>query len=247
MKQVAIIGLGAFGKIVLEELIDSECEILVIDKDQGAVDTYKDKVANAYVADVLNEDLINRLVPPNIDSVVIDLGDKIEASILAANYLKKIGIKEIIAKAESDEHGEILELVGAHRVVYPDREAAKRVVPLIISSLICSYLPISEDFVIAEVKPPREFIGKSLIQANLRTKHRLNVIGLRKDGTEDYSFFSPEYRLQDDDIFLLAGSEQDISDFAQVDLPAARRKKFGGFFSKFFSRFKVNPKKKDAR
>ncbi|MBN1412418.1 MAG: TrkA family potassium uptake protein [Spirochaetales bacterium] len=247
MKQIAIIGLGAFGKIVLEELIESECEIIIIDKDHGVIEQYKDKVINAYVADALNEDIINRLVPASIDSAVIDLGDKIEASILVTNYLKKIGIKEIVVKAESDEHGEILELVGAQKVVYPDREAAKRVVPLIISSIICAYLPLSNDFIIAEVKPPKDFIGKSLIQANLRKNYRLNVIGLRKDGGEEYSFFSPEYRLQDDDIFLLAGSEHDISDFAQIELPATRRKRAGGFFAKFFSRFKINMNKKEAK
>lgn len=239
MKQFVIIGIGIFGKRMLEELIDTGNEILIIDKNRDIIEFYKDKVSGAYIADALNEEIIKKLIPNSIDAAIIDLGENIEVSILATNYLKKIGIKDIIVKAESNEHGEILEIVGATRVIFPNREAAKRVAPILLSSLIFSYLPISEDFIIAEIKIPSKYIGKTLIEANMRKKHGLNVIAFRKEDSFNYTLYEPDYLLQNDDVCVVAGHEKDIITFAEVIIPS-QKKGIKGFFKRFFSRFKGN-------
>jgi len=238
MKQFAIIGLASFGQKILMELVNIDCEILLIDKSHEVIDLYKDMVTNVFVADARNEEAINKLVPQTIDAAIVDLGDKIEVSILVTNYLNKMGIKSIIAKAESDEHGEILKLVGASRVVFPNREAAKRISPILFSDQISSYLPLSEHFVIVEVKPPLRYLGKSLIQSNIRKDYQLNVIAVRKEGKSEYVYFSPEYILQDDDIFLIAGSEENISRFADISISSPKGAGLRGFIQRFFSRFK---------
>jgi len=129
MKQFAIIGLSKFGQRMLEELVGTGCEIILIDKDRQRVDQYKDQAAAVYVADALNEDVLEKLVPKGIDAAIVDPGDLTEVSILVTHYLKKMGIREIIAKADSDEQEEILKLVGATRVVRPNTEAARRIAP----------------------------------------------------------------------------------------------------------------------
>ncbi|MCD6122029.1 MAG: TrkA family potassium uptake protein [Spirochaetales bacterium] len=242
MKQFAIIGLSRFGQRILEELIDVNCEILIIDKSREIIEIYKDKVASAYVADAINEEIINKLVPQTIDAAVVDLGDKLEVSILVTNYLKKMGIKRIIAKAETDEHAEILRLVGATQIIFPNREAAKRIAPLLISSLLFSYLPISRELVIAEIKVPEELIGKTLIEANLRQKHRLNVVAFRKENESDYSYFAPDYRLEDDDIFLVAAKETDIESYTGTEVAEGGKQKISNLFKRFFTRFKEGEK-----
>ncbi|MBN1524252.1 MAG: TrkA family potassium uptake protein [Spirochaetales bacterium] len=239
MKQFAIIGIDSFGKRVLDELIEADCEILIIDKSREVVDFYKDRVASAFIADVLNEETIQKLIPRTIDAAIIDLGGNREASILVTNYLKKMGIREIIAKAESNEHGEILEVVGATKVVFPSKEAAKRIAPLLLSSILFSYLPISEDFIIAEIKVPERFIGKTLLEINLRKEYGLNVIALRKEEGQAYMLFTPEHILQRDEVFLVGGIEADIVKLADVVL-IKPRKKLQTFFKRFFSRFKSN-------
>jgi trk system potassium uptake protein TrkA len=163
------------------------------------------------------------------------MGDRLEVSILVTNYLKKIGVREIIAKAETNDHGEILELVGATRIVFPNKEAAKRIVPLLISSLVFSYLPISNEFVIAEIKVPSPLVGKSLIQVDFRRKHNINVIAFRKLDVENYALFSPEYRLKEDDILLVGGSEQDIGAFGEVDVLKGTPR-LTAIFKRLFSR-----------
>lgn len=237
MKQFALIGLSNFGRRILEELMDTDCEILIVDKDREVIDRYKDNVASAYIADVLNEETITKIIPKTIDAAVLDLGDNIEASILVTNYLKKRGVREIIVKAESNEHGEILDLVGASRIIFPNKEAARRIAPLLLSSLIFSYLPISEDFIIAEIKVPERYVGKTLLEINLRKLYGLNVIAFRKEEAQGYSLFMPDHLLQPDEIFLVGGREEDIIKFAEVPLPEVK-KGIKGLFKRFFSRFR---------
>jgi len=235
MKQFAIIGLSKFGQRMLEELADTGCELILIDKDRQRVDQFKDQAAAVYVADALNEDVLERLVPRGIDAAIVDPGDQTEVSILVTHYLKKMGIQEIIAKADSDEQEEILQLVGATRVVRPNTEAARRIAPFLVSSLVFSYLPISRELVIAEVKVPDQFYGKSLIEIGLRKQYQLNVIAYRKLDREEYAFYSPEYRLQSDDMLLLAGNQEDVARFTQESQPSAG-KGLVGLFKKLLSR-----------
>jgi trk system potassium uptake protein TrkA len=235
MKQFAIIGLSRFGERMLEELADTGCEIILIDKDRDTIERYRDQVAAAYVADALNEDVLEKLVPRSIDAAIVDPGEKTEVSILAVHYLKKMGIKEIIAKADSDEHEEVLKLVGATRVVRPNTEAARRIAPFLVSSLVFSYLPISKELIVAEIKVPEQFVGKSLVEVDLRKLYRLNVIAYRKVEQEDYAFYAPEYRLQADDLLLMAGAEEDVARFTQEGLPSAGRG-LVGFFRRFLQR-----------
>jgi trk system potassium uptake protein len=237
MKQFVIIGLGAFGKRMLEELIGTGCEILIIDKDSSVIDLYKDKVAASYIADAISEEIVNKLVPSTIDAAIVDLGDNVEVSILATNYLKKLGVKRIVTKAESRQHAEILDLVGATDIILPNKEAARRVAPLLLSSILFSYLPISKDFAIAEIKVPEKYVGKSLIEANLRQEHHLNVIALKRQDADDYTYFLPDYRLQAEDVLLVAAKDEDIEAFAATELPASRDG-IPGVFDRLFSRFR---------
>ena len=235
MKQFAIIGLSRFGRRLLEELMETDCEIILVDKDREVIDLYKDKIASAYIADAINEEIIRKLIPATIDAAIVDLGDRIEASILVTNYLKKMGVREIIARAESKEHGEILDLVGATKVVFPNQEAARRIAPFLVSSQIFSYLPISQDLVIVEIRVPEKLYGKTLIEVDMRRKYRLNVIAYRKADGEEYHFYAPEYRLQPDDVLLVGGAEEDIGLLTEERLPLTSRG-LTGLFRRFFSR-----------
>ncbi|MBN2440207.1 MAG: TrkA family potassium uptake protein, partial [Spirochaetales bacterium] len=215
MKQFAIIGLDFFGLRALEELIPFGIDILIIDKNEELIQSYKDKVSNAYVIDVTKIDALKKVLPKTIDVAIVDLGGNVEASILMINYLKELGIRQIVIKAETDQRGKIFELLGATMVVFPHREALKRIIPMLLSPLLMNYFPISEDLIIAEVKVPLKFSGKSLIQVDLRKNHRMNVIAIKDQETNKYQNFSPHYEFKDEDVILVSGSEKDISNFIQ--------------------------------
>ncbi len=237
MKQFAIIGMSKFGRRMLDELSQVDCEILIVDKNREIIEALKDKATSAYIANAMNEETITKLIPSTIDAAVIDLGDRTEVSILVTNYLKKIGIKKIIAKAETNEHGEILELVGATDVIFPNWEAAKRITPLLVSSLLFNYLPISNTLVIAEVRVPEKYWGLTLIQADLRRGVGLNVIAIRKEDSENYRFFTPEHQLEPNDVFLVAGREEELAKFSGTKF-APKKRKMSRLLKSFFTRNK---------
>ncbi len=237
MKQYALIGVSSFGKRILEELILMDCEIILIDKDPEIIEYFKNSVTAAYIADVINEEIVTRLIPGDIDAVVIDLGDKIEASILVTKYLSKLGVSNIIVKAETDQHGEILSIIGANHVIFPNLEAAKRVTPLLVSDLLFDYLPISGGLVIAETGVPENLVGHTLTEIEIRKTLGINVIAFRRVGQGDYQFFKPEYRLNADDVLLIVGQDDDVSSFTGKD-SSSQKSGIGNLFRQLFSDMK---------
>jgi len=235
-KQLAIIGLSSFTGRILEQLENSDCEILLIDKDPETINAYKERVHRSFIADVLNESTIKQLIPPDIDAVIVDPGDRIEVSILVTNYLKKLGVRKIFVRAETDEHGEILNMVGAEHIVYPNREAAIRIAPLLLSSHLLSYMPLSPEMVLAEVKAPPSIVGKRLMDAGIRDEKNLNVVGLRGSSADNgYRFVSPDYIFQSDDVLLIAGAEKDVRQFSDTPI-VSKKSGLGNMFSKLFTR-----------
>jgi trk system potassium uptake protein TrkA len=223
MKQIAILGLSYFGKNVLEELLDLDVDILIIDKDRDVIDAYKNYAVNAVAMDIMNEENLHRVLPKGIDAVVIDTGDKIEASILATSYCRKLGIGQIVVKAVTNGHAEILEMVGATRVIFPNREAAKRITPSLVSAGLLNYLPVSGNLVIAEVVVPEHLFGKTLLEANLRKVFGLNLITVKNGELEEYGLFTPEYCFRPGDVALVSGSDGSIDAFTKRRAGRSRR------------------------
>lgn len=238
MQQFAIIGLGAFGLRMLEELISITSELIIIDKDREVIEKYKDIAKAAYISDAINETALMKLIPVEIDAVIVDLGGKIEVSIMVTNYLKKMGIKQIIVKAQTDEHGDVLAMVGATQVIFPDREAAKRITPMLASSFLYNFMPISEKLALAEIRVNENCLGKTLLDANLRKTFGLNVVAMRKEESGDFFFISdPAYSFEENDILLVAGSEENINTFSR-NPERTGNKEFGKFFKNLFSKNK---------
>lgn len=236
MKQFAMIGLGLFGRRVLDELLEHDVEVLIVDRDEEVVQEYEDRVASAYVANGIRQDTIERIVPETVDAAIIDLGKNIEASILVSNYLSKMGVRKIIAKAETDQHGEILSIAGATDVIYPNREAAIRLVLPLVSASMLNYFPIGKNLVIAELELPDEFEGKSLVEADLRKNYKVNVIAVRKRGRDEYDFVSPVYQIEAGDVFLAAGEEENIANMPGSAGEGGEGRAGGNLLDRFFSR-----------
>lgn len=227
MKQYAIIGMSNFGRFMLEEFEKIDCELLVIDKKRELIETIKERVTSAFIADAINEETINRLIPDTIDAAIIDLGESIEVSILVTNYLKKMGIRQVVAKAESAQHGEILDIIGADVVVFPNREAAKRLAPMIISDAIFAYFPIGEDLVIAEISVPEYLEGKTVIEADLRKTSGINIIA-RKENNSYQQFITGDYTFTTGEIMLVSGSPANIEIFTGIKIGSREEKKGKG-------------------
>jgi trk system potassium uptake protein TrkA len=235
MKQIAVLGLGYFGKSVLDELLSLNVEVFIIDKDRETIDMYKDASASSVVLDILNVENLRKILPESIDAVIIDMGDSIEASILATSYCAKLHIKTIIVKSETESLGEILELVGATKVVFPNREAAKRITPLLFSSTMLSYLPVSGKLSIAELTVPEHMVGKNLLENELREKYRLNLISIR-DPDGEFVFCNVDYVFKTGDIGLFSGNDEDLNRFVAFTPKEGRYKSVADRIFKLFRR-----------
>lgn len=233
-KQFAIIGLDIFGERALEELIPLDIELIIVDKNEAKIQGYKSKVTNAYVVDVTKIEAIEKIIPRTVDVAIVDLGENIEAAMLVTNCLKQMEIKQIVVKADTDQQGNILKILGATMVVFPQKEAIKRIIPLLISPLLLNYLTISDELIIAEVRVPDKFIGQTILDANFRKNYQLNVIAFKNRNSSQYQNFSLHYQFEEDDIILVSGTEKNISDFVQQPI-APKTKGLVGFFKSFLS------------
>ena len=237
MSTVAVVGLGSFGCRITQELIDANADLIIIDRDREIVEKYKNSVLNAYITDAISEETLKKVIPEDVDAVVVDLGNQLETSILVTNHLKKIGVRQIIVKARSDEHGEILKLVGATKIIYPDLDAAIHLTPLILQTTLFNYMQLSENFAIAEVSVLEEFEEKKLLESGIRQKFNLNVIGIRDGNYLDIQTPSAETVLKKGMILLVAGSSSDIKEYSEKHKNAGETvKKNGNLFNRLLRR-----------
>jgi trk/ktr system potassium uptake protein len=212
MRSFVVIGLGQFGKCMVESLVERKCDVLVIDHNPVKVEWARDVVGNAVKADALNPKLYEDVLPKGVECAVVDLGEHMEPSILATNYLTKQGIKHVVVQALNPGHGEILKLVGATRVVFPEREAAERVAGILVGRGTLDYFPIGESFSIAEVRAPKKWIGKKLRELGVRQSQNMHVIATRSDEAVDKSWAlaNPDRAFEPGDIVLIAGDTTDL-------------------------------------
>lgn len=201
-----IIGLGRFGYALASELAEAGAELLVIDRDEEKVRELRDVTENAYVVKNLDKKSLLETGIKNCDVAVVCIGEQMGTSILTTLHLVSIGIPTVIAKANSAEHGEILERLGAE-VVYPERDMAVRLALRLESSRILDFVQLSKKINITKVAVPDSMVGQSIKSLNLRSKLGVNIIAIenKESVMEDVR---PEYELRQNDILYISGSEE---------------------------------------
>lgn len=212
MQNFVVIGLRQFGKCMVESLTERKCDILAIDSNEAKVGWARDIVGNAIKADALNPALYEEVLPKGVECAIVDLGEQMEPSILVTNYLKKHGVEHIVVQALSPAHGEILQLVGATRVVFPEKEAAERVAGVLVGRGTLDYFPVGEGFSVVEVRAPKRWIGKQLREIGVRQTYNVHIIATRASAAPDktWSLANPERKFAAADIVLVAGVTEDI-------------------------------------
>ncbi len=182
MKQFAVIGLGRFGSSVAKTLAERGQEVIAIDKDEELIHDIMDFVTKAVCLDATDEKAMRSVGIQNADVAVCGIGTNMENSILVTLLLKELGIPTIVCKAISEPHKNALLKIGASRVILPERDMGARVTNTLISidENILEYIDLPGDASIVEFLPPKEFIGKSLREIDMRAKYGVNVIAIKK-------------------------------------------------------------------
>ncbi|ACL06678.1 potassium channel family protein [Desulfatibacillum aliphaticivorans] len=183
MAQIAVIGMNSFGFHVAKSLTKNGNEVLAMDQQEAIIDRIKTYVSKAVVADATDKTVLRELNMSQMDAVVLSLGSKLDASILVAMHLLDLNVKNIVAKAVSDDHVKILERIGVHKVVFLERDMGERIAASLQGVHIMDYLPIGKDLSIIEMSPLQEMHYKNLIELDFRNRYNCQVLAVRDTQT----------------------------------------------------------------
>ena len=191
----AVFGLGRYGKAVAKELVENGVEVLAIDMDMNLVNEASKDIPDCKCADITDPEVIKNLGISNMDVVIIAMATNLEASVMATMLCKEAGVKTVIAKCSSEMNYKILSKVGADRVVFPESESGIRLAKNLLSSGFVDIIDLAKDVSMIELEVKEEWIGKNLMELNLRRKYSINVVAVIEGEKVDINF-PPEQPLE---------------------------------------------------
>ncbi len=181
-KSILLIGLGRFGRHVANELVKLGHQVMAIDNNEERVNDIATIVTNAQIGDSTSEEFLKTLGIDNFDVCIVAISGDFQASLETTCYLKEQGAKKVISRAERDGQAKLLLRNGADEVVYPEKQLAQWVAIKYSSDSILDYIEIDGEHAIFEIKVPKEWIGKSVIQIDIRKKYNINIMGVKTNG-----------------------------------------------------------------
>ena len=177
----AIFGLGRYGLAVAKVLVENGADVLSVDHNEELVNDAVSELSVCRCADVTDPEVIKQLGISNIDVVIIAISGSLETSVMATTLCKEAGVKNVIVKCSNEMHGKILSRVGADKVVLPEMESGIRLAKNLLSSGFVDILELTGNISLVEIDVKPEWVGKSLIDLNLRKKYSVNVIAIQQN------------------------------------------------------------------
>ncbi|MEW5954107.1 MAG: TrkA family potassium uptake protein [Bacillota bacterium] len=179
-KQVAVIGLGRFGRSMVKELTRIGHDVMAIDIDPQRINEVTDEVVHAVQADAMDEQVLRSIGIRNFDIVIVSIGHNIQSNILTTIILKEMGVERVIAKAQNSLHGKVLEKLGIDQVIYPERDMAIKLTLSLSFKNILDHIDLSPEYSIMEMVAPIAFVGKTLASLGVRNKWGVTILAIRR-------------------------------------------------------------------
>jgi len=209
MKSVLLIGLGRFGRHIAEQLNELDHEVMAVDIDEERVNAVLPYVTNAQIGDSTNEDFLRTLGVNDYDVCFVAIGDNFQSSLETTSLLKDLGAQYVVSRAARDVHAKFLLRNGADEIVYPEKQLAKWSAIKFTSEHIFDYIELDSEYAVFEVDVPYNWAGKSIGNLNIRKKHKINIMAIKRNGSLELAI-SPETRLTATDTLLVIGKYHDI-------------------------------------
>ena len=210
MKSFLVIGLGRFGGEVARQLSSLGNEVLAMDTDSDLVQQISDEVTHAVVGDGADKAVLKALGARNMDCAIVAIGDDLAESVLVTMNLKELGIPQVVCKAHDEVHRRVLEKLGADRVVIPEKENAVRLARKMSSTNLLDYFELDDSCSIIEMMAPKSWLGKSLVEVNVRAKWGSTIIGIRQHGKINTAP-SPDHRFGEEDVVIIMGDNKAVN------------------------------------
>lgn len=209
---VVVVGLGRFGMALAGELRNGGHEVMGIDLDERLVQAASGELTFVVQADATDQHVLRQLGVGDVQHAVVAIGDDVQASILTTAALSDLGVPDIWGKAQTEQHARILDRVGAHHVVFPERDMGVRVAHRVTGRML-EYVRIDEGFALIETAVPQRFAGRSLVESGIRQEFGVNVVGVQPPGGS-FTHALPDTRLEEGSVLLVAGRTDAVERFA---------------------------------
>ena len=214
-KGFGVLGLGRFGTSVAVHLAATGADVMVVDQDENNVHDVADLVTYAVQGDISDQETLKSLGIGNLDAVIVAIAGNMEASVMATILAKEEGVPYVIAKAQNEIHGKILEKVGADHIIYPEKEMGARVARNLTVGNFLDLFELSAKVSMVEMVVKSEWEGKTLVELNLRNHYGVNVVAMKIGSELDVSP-APTEPLTSGTHLLLVGYDHDLKKLMQV-------------------------------
>ena len=211
---VLVVGLGRFGTALAETLVSLGHEVLGVDSNPANVQRNAEVLTHVVEADATDEEAMRQLGADEFGRAVVGIGTDLEASILTTSVLASLEVPDIWAKAVTVAHGRILQRVGAHHVIFPEHDMGRRVAHLVTGRMIV-FVQLDEGFTLVELEPPRQIVGRSLADAQLRSRFGITVVCIKPEGGS-FTYATPDTVPGPNDILVVAGETDRTKRFAEL-------------------------------
>lgn len=214
MKTFIVFGCGRFGSTVATRLYDLKNDVVIVDSDQEKIDLINDNVTEAIVCDLEDEKAMTELALKNFDVAVIAIGESLEPAIMAVLASKEAGIEKVIAKAPNYRFGKILLKCGADKIIFPERDMGYRLANNLSNDYLLDANEISKGYTIYDFKSIPKMHGKEIKDLKLREEYNFNVLMIKRGGE---NFVNPlaSFKIKEEDILTVLGSDKDIKRFTE--------------------------------
>ena len=209
-KTYAVFGLGRYGRAVARELTENGAEVIAVDLEETIVNAAAGDLPICKCADITDSDTLIQLGIPNVDTVIVAMASNLEATVMAVTLCKELGVKTVIAKCANEMHQKILTRVGADQVVFPENESGIRLAKNLLSSGFVDMISLSENVSVIELDVRSEWVGRSLIELNLRKKYSLNVVAIRRGEMVSVDI-NPEEKLDESAKLIVIANTEKLS------------------------------------
>lgn len=179
-KNYAVFGLGRYGISVAKELIKNGAKVLAVDSCEAVVNSAIADIPVCKYADITSPEIIKSLGIENFDVVIIAMASSLESSVMATVLCKEAGVETVIAKCANEMHRKILTKVGADKVIFPESESGIRLAKNLLSSGFVDLMELNNKVSMVELDIKEDWIGKTLLDLDLRKKHSINVVAIRQ-------------------------------------------------------------------
>lgn len=203
MKSVLLIGLGRFGRHIAEKLNEMGHQVMAVDKNEKRVNAALPYVTNAQIGDATNAEFMESLGVNNFDICFVAIGDDFQSSLEATSLLKELGGRTVVSRAARDVHAKFLLRNGADEIVYPEKQLADWTAIRYTSDHILDYIELDDDHSIFEISAPEKWIGKTVVEIDVRKKHGINIIGIKRGGKTNLNITPDTYFLEGDGVLVL--------------------------------------------